>query len=339
MEKVFPVFCCYARKDQKRLDELKKHLIPLERDGLIQIQSDVDIQAGKEWEKEIEKYLDTAQIILLLLTPNFMASPYYNDIEMKRAIERHDQGKARVIPIIIETVNLHGQPFSKLQVLPLNAKPVVNWWRHSEAFLAIANGIREVIKELQSNLQRTIPITSELRITSELQELLNQKEEKCKLEWTAPFLTPHLLSVLFELPGSRLQHFLNCLKPPPTAEVQNMLKDCEDELKGSNDRLKLLPGSNSSVFRWEERPDVLDAQQLAKQQGFNTVMEEHLLLGVLNNTASDTVERLKAILGQNNFDELVMSIQQSLGPPPRPKRTGTNNFFRRTMLGVKEGPV
>jgi hypothetical protein len=70
------IFCCYARKDQVLLSELKAHLMPLQRRGLIKIWADTDIGAGIEWEREIEKHLDTAQIILLLVSADFMNSEY-----------------------------------------------------------------------------------------------------------------------------------------------------------------------------------------------------------------------------------------------------------------------
>jgi TIR domain len=327
VEKVFPVFCCYARKDYKKLDELKTYLTPLVYEGLIEIQSDVDIQAGKEWEKEIEKYLDTAQIILLLLSPNFMASPYCNNIEMKRAIERHDQGKARVIPILLEPVDLHGKPFSKLQALPTYAKPVVKWSRRGDAFLDIANGIRRVIKESGPKLQGIIPISKDLLAH------LNRYKEKCKLEWNTPFLTPHFLLALFELPNSRMQYFLDYLTPPCAAEVQNMLNDSVDDLKGGYDRLERLKGSSFSDLQWEERLGVRLAQQLALEGGSNEVTEEYLLLGVLEKKEpSDTVQKLRKLLGEDNMDELVKVIYSSLGKSPTifPVR-GTDDLCRRSL--------
>src|SRR6266699_2935161 len=92
------IFCCYARKDQSLLKELTRHLKPLERSGLITLWADTDINAGTEWEREIEKHLETAHIILLLISSSFIASDYAYSKEMIRAIERHESGKARVIP-------------------------------------------------------------------------------------------------------------------------------------------------------------------------------------------------------------------------------------------------
>src|SRR5258706_2353657 len=111
------IFCCYADKDQSLLNELQIHLIPLKRLGLITIWADTDIDAGIEWEKAVEKHLDTAQIILLLISPEFMASEYCYSVEMKRAMERHECGKARVIPIILRYTSWQLAPFGKLKPL------------------------------------------------------------------------------------------------------------------------------------------------------------------------------------------------------------------------------
>jgi len=78
------VFCCYAREDQPLLLDLKTHLMPLQREGLITLWADIDINAGEEWEKEIHRHLNTAQIILLLISSDFLASEYCYSIEMQR---------------------------------------------------------------------------------------------------------------------------------------------------------------------------------------------------------------------------------------------------------------
>lgn len=145
------IFCCYARKDQSLLNELKKHLTPLQRRGLIAIWIDVDIDAGAVWEEEIKKHLNTAQIILLLISPDFMASEYCYSIEMQRALERHEQKEAHVIPILLRPTIRKGAPFDKLQVLPTNAKPVTDrrsWLSEDEALNDVAEGIRKVVEEL-----------------------------------------------------------------------------------------------------------------------------------------------------------------------------------------------
>src|SRR5437899_11887808 len=98
------IFCCYAHEDEALLIQLKAHLRPLQRQGLIDIWYDRDISAGTEWEREISEQLNTAQIILLLVSPDFMDSDYCYSKEMQKAMERHSRGEARVIPVLLRPV-------------------------------------------------------------------------------------------------------------------------------------------------------------------------------------------------------------------------------------------
>src|SRR5438270_791911 len=141
------IFCCYARADQLLLKRLISYLAPLQRQVVITVWADTDIDAEAEWEKEIEKHLNIAQIILLLVSPDFMASEYCYSKEMKRAIERHEAGEARVIPVILRPVYWQGSPFGKLQALPTNGKPVRNWRNQEQAFFDMAEGIRNVAEK------------------------------------------------------------------------------------------------------------------------------------------------------------------------------------------------
>src|SRR5947209_9429655 len=95
------IFICYARKDEILLNKLKAHLMSLHLAGLIDIWHDREISAGTEWQREIDQQLNSAQIILLLVSPDFMSSPYCYSVEMKRALERQEQREARVIPVIL----------------------------------------------------------------------------------------------------------------------------------------------------------------------------------------------------------------------------------------------
>jgi internalin A len=98
------IFCCYARKDQALLNDLKTHLIPLQRQHLIRIWNDTDITPGTNYEEEINMPLHTANIILLLISADFMASEYCYSTEMQKAMVRHNRGEAVVIPIILRPV-------------------------------------------------------------------------------------------------------------------------------------------------------------------------------------------------------------------------------------------
>lgn len=142
------VFFSYAHEDEKLRDELAKHLKLLQRQGVISAWHDRQIIAGTEWGSEIDENLETAQVILLLVSADFLASDYCYDVELKRAMERHEAKEARVIPIILREVDWHGAPFGKLQALPKNAEPVTNWQNLDQAFADIARGIRRAVEDL-----------------------------------------------------------------------------------------------------------------------------------------------------------------------------------------------
>jgi hypothetical protein len=147
------VFFAYSHKDEALRDELEKHLAILNRSGVIASWHDRRISGGTEWDGEIDEYLNRADIILLLVSADFLASSYCYDREMKRAVERHESGEARVIPIALRHCDWQGAPFAKLQGLPRDMKPVTSWGDRDEAFKDIAIGIRRVAEELS----RTTP--------------------------------------------------------------------------------------------------------------------------------------------------------------------------------------
>jgi hypothetical protein len=147
IRKTVEIFYSYAHEDEVLRDELEKHLGALKRQGLIVGWHDRRILPGKEWKKEIDEHLNTAQIILLLISADFINSDYCYGIEMKQALKRHKAGEAYVIPIILRPVDWHSSQFSKLQALPTDGKAVTEWSNRDKAFLDISKGIRKVIDE------------------------------------------------------------------------------------------------------------------------------------------------------------------------------------------------
>ena len=145
------VFFSYSHKDKSLRDKLATHLKILERQGVISGWHDRQITAGSEWAGEIDEHLNSAQVILLLISADFVASDYCYDIEMKRAMERHDSGEARVIPVILRPCSWEDAPFGKLQGLPTNACPVTDWANRDKAFKDIAEGIKAAVKAMTAN--------------------------------------------------------------------------------------------------------------------------------------------------------------------------------------------
>ncbi len=132
-------------------EKLETHLSLLKDLGVIADWHDRRIAAGTEWDGVINENLDRAGIILLLVSADFLASRYCRDVEVARAMERHEAGTARVIPIILRPVDWHSAPFGKLQALPRDGKPVTKWRPQDEAFTDIARGIREAAKSLATD--------------------------------------------------------------------------------------------------------------------------------------------------------------------------------------------
>ena len=140
------IFFCYAHEDNTLREQLARHLSPLRRLRHITGWFDRDIEAGTDWQHEIETHLDTASIILLLVSADFIASDYCYTVEMKLALEKHKAGTAHVIPIILRPVAWEETPIGELSALPRGKKPVTQWADQDEAWLNVVQGIREVVR-------------------------------------------------------------------------------------------------------------------------------------------------------------------------------------------------
>src|SRR3712207_6751239 len=148
VQKPLKIFCSYSHRDEEHLNDLRDWLRGLERQGLIESWHDREIVPGWEWEEAIDKNLRTADIVLLLVSPDFMASDYVNENEINKAVERHKRGEARVIPIILRPADWEWPPLNKLQALPKDARPITRWPDRDEAWLDVAKGIRRAVGEL-----------------------------------------------------------------------------------------------------------------------------------------------------------------------------------------------
>lgn len=144
------VFFSYSHRDEALRNELEIHLSALKRQGLIDTWHDRRIDVGKEVDHSISEHLEKAHIILLLVSPYFIASDYCYDVEMKRALTRHEAGEARVIPIILHPCDWRGLPFGKLMATPTDGKPVSKYPNQHDAFLEITTAIRNAVKDMDS---------------------------------------------------------------------------------------------------------------------------------------------------------------------------------------------
>jgi len=144
------LFVSYSHKDREFREELEKHLAILKHLGVIATWNDRRIEAGTEWRTAIDENLRSAQVILLLVSPDFIASDYCYDVEVKLAMDRHEAHEASVVPVILREVMWDQAPFGKLQALPADAKPVTAWVNRDAAFADVARGIRGLVESIAS---------------------------------------------------------------------------------------------------------------------------------------------------------------------------------------------
>lgn len=144
------VFFSYSHADEGLRDQLEKQLAMLKRQGVIETWHDRRIGAGQEIDRTIDDHIQQDEIILLLVSPDFLASDYCYDIEMQRAMERHAAGDAIVIPVILRACEWHAAPFGKLLATPQDGKPVTQWPDRDEAFLQVAKAVRAAAARWQT---------------------------------------------------------------------------------------------------------------------------------------------------------------------------------------------
>lgn len=143
------VFFSYSHKDEALRDELEVHLAMLKREGAISAWHDRKILAGDELNGQIHGRLNDAQVILLLVSPDFLASAYCYDVEMTRAMELHAQGRVRVIPVILRPCDWQASaPFAKLMAVPTDGKAITKWPDRDEAWLDVVKQLRIALPKL-----------------------------------------------------------------------------------------------------------------------------------------------------------------------------------------------
>ena len=152
------VFISYSHNDDSHRDELVKHLRLLERQGLVDSWHDRRLEPGQEWSGEIDRALEEAHLILLLVSADFLASDFCYELEMKRALERHEApGPCAVVPVIVRAVDWRAAPFAKLQAVPRDGKAVASWPDRDEAWTNVASGIRQVAERIREELASMPP--------------------------------------------------------------------------------------------------------------------------------------------------------------------------------------
>ena len=148
------VFCSYSHKDEDIKEELLTHLHTL--DGKIDFDfwTDKKILAGTRWNDEIQTALIEANVILILLSSDYLSSSYCMEKEAALALSRHRNQEAYVVPIIARAVQWQFTDFAEFQVLPKGGLPIMKWSTRDEGFLNIVNGLEPILTRIQNNLNK-----------------------------------------------------------------------------------------------------------------------------------------------------------------------------------------
>ncbi|MDN3017179.1 toll/interleukin-1 receptor domain-containing protein [Paenibacillus sp. BSR1-1] len=182
MDKPLSVFISYSHRDEGMCEELITHLSSMRRDGLISHWHDRKLLPGDDWGKNIDNNLVNAQVILLLVSSDFIASDYCYEVEMKTAIEKHSNMEAVVIPIILRSCDWKHTLFGKIQGLPKDGKPVTMWDDRDLAYLNIVEGIRAKISDLLNSTKAQVTSkkaeTKKAIFTNDLQSNVLKKMAK-----------------------------------------------------------------------------------------------------------------------------------------------------------------
>ena len=236
------VFISYAHKDEALRKRLDTHLSLMQRQGLIQTWHDRQIQAGTNWAEAIDTQLEEASVILLLISPDFLASDYCYDKELQRAVERHTRGEARVIPVILRPCDWHSAPFGALQAVPRDGKAITSWKNRDEAFADVATGLRKAMIEVSTHQ----PSVAHWR--NEQQAPTPQKQEE-NVRQTRKDTEMQKIKILFLAANPRIT---------PRLALDEEMRAIEQKLRAAEHRDAVLFQS-----AWAVRPD--DLLQLLNQ--------------------------------------------------------------------------
>ena len=171
-------FISYSHKDEGALDRLHVHLAMLKREGKLTEWFDRMFLAGDVIDAEVKKELEKSDLFLALLSPDFIASDYCYEQEMTRAIERHEQGAMRVVPIILEPCEWRSTPLEKFKALPKDGTPVSEWTNQNNAFLDIVTELRKVIEDAASTVR-----TKSKKATTENKDLQRTPRYRLKVDY------------------------------------------------------------------------------------------------------------------------------------------------------------
>ncbi|MEL6968812.1 MAG: toll/interleukin-1 receptor domain-containing protein [Bacteroidota bacterium] len=297
------IFIAYSRKDVTLLQELRAHLAILERAKLARIWYDGEIEAGSNWEESIKNAMFEANLVLMLISPDFIASDYCYNVEMSRAISLHDQRSLKIIPVILRPCNWHLSPLGRIQALPQNGLPITEWDSSDKAFTLIVDRIANSLKEIErekdalDKQQRAVDAYVDVALSqaNQIGDFENTRAAKALFEqlanegFTESAYYGFRTWVLNKLRSGSYHHFYNDL-------LAHLGKD-------NQDIAELLDGARVSL------------SLLAEQESlFEKALEKQLRSRVHESTDQEQIEKARTTIErvQTEFTKVLAAIRGQL---------------------------
>jgi hypothetical protein len=255
------LFYSYAHSDERLRKRLETHLNALRQQGIITEWYERKIVAGTDWKQSIDAHLMRATVILLLISPDFLASDYCYGVEMQRALARHAVGEASVIPVILRPVDWQGAPFAHLQCVPTDARPVTTWSNRDEAFRDVAKAIRTAIEQLHSHqtplliVQQTPLAPSPIPISAQTQNTPSDYHS-CVLSYATEDQ-----AFAEELYADLQSNGVSCWFAPHDLKIGDKLRTKIYEAIQGKDKLLLILSEHAVSSDWVEREVELAFEQ------------------------------------------------------------------------------
>lgn len=292
------IFVAYSRKDKELLEMLRKNLVILQRARLVeQIWYDGLIEAGDKWEDTISKSIEDSDIILLLISSDFISSDYCYNVEMKKALQLHEEGRTKVVPIILRECMWEYSDFAQLQALPKNGKAIQgDFWKNDDiAFTEVVKSLMDLINTLKKEQQ-----LKERIIKQEQYEKIFKQANQLYIQnnWQGAY---DLFKTAFEL-------YDNDFEPKVNIIEQKML-ECNKEIRFNNEKQK---GFNSY-----DRKEYLSAITHFKNAlQFKNDEKLNDIIGLCENEIKtfnfpDYIEKAKQYYKNGNYHEALNLIENA----------------------------
>jgi hypothetical protein len=301
------VFISYSHADETHKDALEEHLALLSREGVISVWDDRKLIAADDWKNQIDENLEAAQIIIFLISSSFLASPYCMDVEFERAREKHKEGTAKLVPIIVRAVNWTSSELGNVQALPKDAKPITSWKNKDEAWTDVVQGLSVLIKSFEptvESLQQSFELVTTISINQPFQDWL----ESTDISFSHRSVSKVSLPDVFVWPDLKIDS-----NNTENIEIQNSRKVLVKKglylLSGEEQQGKttLLKRLYVEFLKEEKVPVYLDSKNL-KKTDVNLIIKA-ALNNQYENLDINSVEKENLILLVDNLDEHGLNLK------------------------------